>query len=110
MSTQVLTATDGRQALAEVGTIEHEGQSYSANGAFLSDDLLIGYVSADGTKLNTWSGDVLGPAWCVGTYRGFWRSTVRCYRVRFAGRTWHGRGSGPGMLIRLRPNKSHTTP
>jgi hypothetical protein len=62
------------------------------------------YVSSGGTEVTVWTGVPLGTceavtSWPVKSYIG---RRMYSYRARIAGREYHGRGFGPGMVINLR--------
>lgn len=59
-------------------------------------------------RITTWTGDVVGLAECVSTWRtphSFVSSTMSAYRVTMAGKVYHGRGACEGMAINLRRAK-----
>ncbi len=65
------------------------------------------YISGEnGATLTTWTGGLLGHVAGHSTYRNNWGALIHCYSVRDVhGGYWHGRNSGPGMCITLRPSK-----
>lgn len=67
---------------------------------------ICGYISGDESRFTTWTGGMLGRVVSRSSYRNNWRARVYCYTVRDVfGRHWHGRNSGGGMCITLRPSK-----
>jgi hypothetical protein len=56
-------------------------------------------------ELTTWAGQVVGKVEIRGTARGFHGVKLYCYRAVIEGRSYHGRGQGPGMYLNLRPGK-----
>lgn len=91
----------------ETGTMYVNGKSFDAGGAWVGHGKALVYVSSDGRSVTGWGGLKMGDCRETGRFRGFHRSWVHCYRVTgLDGRTWCGRGSGPGMLLRLREAKA----
>jgi hypothetical protein len=99
-------AGDGRQALAEIASIELDGQTFTAGGAMISESEIIGYVSDDGCELRTWNGERIMAIRKTGERTGFHRTVLKSYAGQYAGRRWHGRGLGEAMILRLRPGKA----
>jgi hypothetical protein len=65
-----------------------------------------GYVSADETRVTTWTGGFLGRIVSQSSHRNNWGARIYCYSVRDVhGNYWHGRNSGASMCITLRPSK-----
>ncbi len=89
----------------EVGIFEHGGREYVANGAFVNDDLLVGYLGADGL-LTSWDGDVIGryviaaswltPRSYVSSHQHQVIATLR------DGRIYTGRSAGRQMVLRAK--------
>lgn len=100
------TAGDGRQALAEIASVELNGNTFTAQGALISDDAIVGYVSEGGRMLQTWNGEPIMALRQTGRAQGFHRTLLKSYAGEYAGRRWHGRGLGECMLLRLRPGKA----
>jgi len=40
-------------------TIEHDGKTFESEGAFVSDDYVIGYMGDKMSSLKTWHGDLI---------------------------------------------------
>lgn len=94
-------------AKVEVGVIVHEGQEFVALGSIISpaEGLLVGYVTSDGKRLQTFNGETICDVQHVSYYcrRTKWHLVeMHCYRARYNGVAYHGRGSGPSMLLRMR--------
>ncbi len=97
-------------ATAEAVTLTFGGRAFTALGACVDHGkgTVTGYVSADGRHLTSFAGAVLGTLRLVSKFR-----TRRlhgpvetfCYRAEVEGRRYHGRGSGPGMILHLRASK-----
>lgn len=89
-------------------TIEFEGRTFTSGGAVVTDDYIVGYMSSDMTKLQTWHGDVISD---VVTITGKWRinswvsSHMYQVRVNVNGKWFTGRTCGSGMIARLKPCK-----
>jgi hypothetical protein len=132
------TRTEQRGTIApgdtftEVGTIEHEGHSFSSGGAYVSDDRLIAYLG-DGEvtipahierwnrrtihvperkgrtgDVKTWSDIVIGRYLITKTWRtpdrsgNDWHDMAQV-RIRLHdGRHYNGRSQGPGMIVRAK--------
>ena len=85
-------------------TIEHQGRKFTAGGAVVTDDYVIGYPDNNGV-LSDWHGEY------IGTYRilSSWRTprsfvsdkmySIECFvnHVRYV-----GRGAGKGMILRAK--------
>ena len=70
----------------------------------------VGYLSSDCRQFTTWTGGLLG---CVTrkseSRTGWYGAKLTHVRVRDVhGAMWHGKGSGAGMCITLRPMKGNT--
>ena len=108
METQATLTVDDSQA-AEVGTIEHEGRSYSASGFSLDVETgrMVAYVDAMAAWLTTWSGERLCRIHQTGEARGFHGTTLYCYQTApFLGHHWYGRGLGASMFLRLKRGRA----
>jgi hypothetical protein len=87
---------------SEVGIFEHDGREYVANGAFVNDDLLIGYLGADGL-LTRWDGEVIG-RYVIAASWPTPRSYVSSHQHQVIatlrdGRTYTGRSAGRQMVL-----------
>lgn len=107
---ETFTATNG--ALVEVGTITHEGREFAAGGSVI--DLESGHIFGypKGETLTTWNGEAIEglqlrvtSTWR--TPRSFTSDRMFAYSATYKGRSYYGRGSGEGMLLRLRLRKSN---
>lgn len=108
---EMLVSTD-KKAYLEIATIAHNGKEYSAMGAYISDTHVVGYISDQKTVegfpyetqhwLTTWTGDRIGRAYFVHTWRiRSWLSpTMSQIEVNIDGKIYTGRGAGEGMLWR----------
>jgi len=83
--------------------IEHEGHSFEAGGAVVTETHLVAYP-ADNGILTDWHGRVIGTwrevsSWRIDSWQG-----DRMYAIRATvdGKTYHGRGFGSGMILRAR--------
>lgn len=94
--------------------IDSQGRVYSEEGAHLCDvrNLLdrtkpfVCYVSLDNKSITGWEGNRLGSVLSYSRYRGNMGAWIYCYSVQDVhGQYWHGRNSGEGMAITLRPSK-----
>lgn len=109
METRIEVAKGPNGATAEVVTLSHEGREFTAFGAEIdhANGVLVGYVSSDGKSLTKSGGEVICPLQFVSKYRvyshkwGSW-TDVFCYRAAAGGLRYHGRGQGPGMLLRMK--------
>jgi hypothetical protein len=90
-------------AVLEIATIVREGHKFTARGSLVDEagGLILGYVSQDGKSLTTWEGKRICGLRMVSKFKAFGH-TVFAYQAAIGGRRWHGRGSGPEMLLRLR--------
>jgi hypothetical protein len=95
--------------VVEIGTIEHEGKSFSAMGSIIDTEarLIIGYpkygnFNGIGHQLTTWHGDFIAGLAITGKARGFNGVELTCYAIDYQGRRYHGRGLGEGMAVKLR--------
>jgi hypothetical protein len=64
------------------------------------------YLSSDGKRVTTFTGDTLATLVHVGkTWRGPSGNKWTAFRAAgIDGRIWHGRHNGPGMYLRMRPS------
>ena len=102
----------GDEGMQESGSITHEGRTFTAGGAMVSESLICGYPCVAKARggyliLSTWEGAPIFPIYRTGTSHGFYGSTIEHYAsVRpYLGRYWHGKGSGLGMFLRMRPGR-----
>ena len=85
-------------------TVTHEGKSFTAGGAFVSNSHIIAYP-AKGGQLHDWHGQVLGKWWVISSrpavffgHHSWMGSTYYYMRARLKdGRTYSLRGFGEGM-------------
>lgn len=116
MDTRIEVQEGPNGATAEVVTLIHEGREFSALGAVINhaEGYLVGYVSSDGKSLTKSGGEIICPVQLVGEYRRYYRwsgwVTTYCYRARVGELRYHGRGGGPGMLLRMRAKVPAGTP
>lgn len=102
-------------ARVEIATITHEGRDFTALGSVVDHarGFVVGYVTRDEHgpnpstyRLTTWEGTTIAPLRLVNTWEqyGFYGARVRhfAWRAVIDGRTYSGRNSGPGMLLRMR--------
>jgi len=84
-------------AHVEVGAVTFQGRDFSALGSVIDHTrgAVMGYPSQDEKTLRTWDGVTLGRLRITGHARAV-----------IDGFTYHGRGSGAGMLLRLRKGTS----
>jgi hypothetical protein len=116
---EFMISTDG-QASLEIATIGHNGKEYSAMGAYISDDYVVGYISkaepVEGFPnmkpqhwLTTWEGEKIGRAYFVSTWRlsisSYISSTMSQIEVNIAGKVFTGRGYGVGMVWKGKAKK-----
>ena len=90
-------------------TIEHNGRKFTAGGAVVTPEHLVGYLGkprADGSRfLENWHGKWLGTCWITSTWRtsrSFTSGTMHQVHARVNGVTYTGRSAGEGMLFRGR--------
>jgi hypothetical protein len=79
--------------------IEHEGKSFTANGAFVSDTHIVAYLGKDNV-LTDWHGNPLGTYRIVSTWktpRSYVSGTMHAVHARIDGYTYKGRSAGVGM-------------
>ncbi len=62
------------------------------------------YVSSDEQWITTWPGNKVARLYVTGKARGF-NCKLTCYSCTIEGRTYYGRGLGPGMYLRMRAGK-----
>lgn len=86
-------------------TIEHEGQSFTNNGAFVSDQYLIAYPDTETRgELKDWHGNVIGRCNVLSSWRiNSWLSShMFSYECFVDGVRYVGRGCGKGMSLRAK--------
>ncbi len=78
-----------------------EGRAYTAGGAIVTDQFIIGYP-AKGGILTDWHGAELGTWRSVASWRvhSFIGSTMHQIEARVDGVTYTGRGFGEGMIYK----------
>jgi len=102
-SSELHSAPNG--ARVETGTVTHEGRAYTALGSVVDHEsgYVVGYVK--GATLTSWEGATIGTVREVSRWplhnSGF-STSMHSYRATIDGRSYHGRGMGEGMLLRLR--------
>lgn len=66
-----------------------------------------GYISSEQpARFTSWPGGLLGHVVSHSSHRNNWGARIHCYCIRdLHGQYWHGRNSGPGMCITIRPAK-----
>ncbi len=64
------------------------------------DSVPVLYVSSDEKWLTTWPGNRVARLYVTGKARGF-NCALTCYSAVIEGRSYHGRGLGPQMSLRL---------
>lgn len=82
----------------------HQGKTFTAGGAVVTDDLLVAYPGADG-KLNDWHGSQIGTYRVMSTWRAprsFVSSTMSTIECFVEGVRYVGRGAGKGMVVRAK--------
>jgi hypothetical protein len=109
--------TTSAGATVEVGTVTHNGRSYSAMGSMVdtSRGIVVGYVHDRGQArtprytLTTWEGGHIADLSLTGAWMG---RTPRGDRVRMygwaatiGGRVYSGRNSGAAMVVRLKAGR-----
>jgi hypothetical protein len=97
-------------ARVELAAFAHAGREFTAMGSIVDHEAghVMGYPTARevGHVLRTWSGEDIAPirlvrSWKQRTFYGT-TTTIYAWRATIDGRTYHGRNSGAGMLLRLR--------
>ncbi len=117
MQTNSVTHTASNGATIEVGTITHEGRSFSATGAIVDESagLIFGYVkclnpdshpTCQRFELTNWEGATIMPLTRTGKATGFYGTKLECFAGTLNGRRYSGRGLGSGMCIRMRAGRS----
>jgi hypothetical protein len=85
--------------------VTHEGRSYEAGGAVVTDQYVVGYTTNDMTGITTWHGEHLGTARVVSSWAqpNSWIGS-RQYQVQATinGTRYSGRTMGGGMIWRGR--------
>lgn len=84
-------------------TITHEGRTFEAGGAFVSETHLTAYPAANGV-LQTWHGTPIGTwravsSWSIDSYMG---SRMYAIRATVNGANYYGRGFGEGCILNAR--------
>jgi len=107
MNTESIHGIAKNGAKVEIGVVEHQGHKFEAMGSLVDHEAgrCFGYPSTDGKTLNTWDGQPMGPLEVTGKARGFHGVKLTCYKAKIDGHTYHGRGLGSGMLLKLRKGK-----
>lgn len=96
--------------LANVASIHHEAAAGLPISAYVTNIPGISPCGVpesmlDRNTLTTWMGDFVAALEITGTARGFNGVKLTCYRCIINGRTYIGRGLGPGMYLNLRLSK-----
>lgn len=115
----MITTTEPHMRLpisVELGTFTLEGVSYTAMGSMIDTEAgqIVGYVvqPRDGWgrlyNLTTWHGAHIGVLTLTKSYitAGRTRARIYCWKMIYAGRAYHGRNAGPGLVLRLKASKS----
>lgn len=94
-------------------TIQHEGRSFEAGGAYRVGAKALVYVSSDNGSVSTWKGERLGTVVSATPVRlSVWSpmcgTKMYAYRVVMDadGSVWYGRGMGEGMCLSLRMTRA----
>jgi hypothetical protein len=85
-------------------TIEHEGRTFKAGGAIITDGFIIAYPDADG-KLNDWHGQQIGTYRVLSSWltpRSFIANRMYSYECFVNGVRYVGRGGGEGMMLKAK--------
>ena len=118
MKTTTITIEDQQQdpgaAFVERDcTIQHDGRSFEAGGAYRVGTKALVYVSADGTRVTTWKGERLGTVVSatpvkLSQWSPMCGAKMYAYRVVMDadGSVWSGRGMGEGMCLSLRMTRA----
>ena len=118
MKATTITHEDQRQdpgaAFVERGcTVEHEGRSYTAGGAYRVGTKALVYVSSDNGSVSTWKGERLGTVVSatpikLSQWSPMCGTKMYAYRVVMDsdGSVWYGRGMGEGMCLSLRMTRA----
>lgn len=110
-NTERATVTDkatGKTAgFAELATVTHEGRSYTAQGAFVTDTHLTAYCGTHNT-ITTWDGQIIGyyvvrSSWPVNSFIGTRMMSV--FIALTTGGTFIGRTFGEGMIVNAKRTK-----
>lgn len=90
-------------------TIEHEGKTFEAGGAVVTDDYAVGYFKLNtptGPTITDWHGKPLGPANIVSKWRVYpYASDMMQVRATIGKVLYSGRTQGDGMIWRGKPMK-----
>lgn len=87
-------------------TVEFEGKQFTAGGAIITDDIIIGYMSEKMNCVNTWHGDlisntvVLWSSWR--TPHSYISSHMYQVRVLYKDHWYSGRTAGGNMIVKLK--------
>lgn len=110
-------------AKVEVATIIHGGREFTNMGAIVDHErgYVVGYPHETGVtwrsrtgrqvasgELRSWSGEKIGEVEVTGHSRGFYGAEIVHFRAYIGDRAYHGKGSGWGMILRLRACKGRT--
>lgn len=106
-------------------TITHEGKSYSADGAVVTSEYVIGYTkfSRDETRVNgrmiapmngtpveitDWHGNKIGSGWITRSWRRFSYISIFQYQIQaMINGVWYtGRSAGSGMIWKAKRSKT----
>lgn len=80
-------------------TITHEGQSFTAGGAVITDDRIIAYLGKNGV-LTDWHGNAIGKYQITSTWKtphSYLSSTMNAVHAKVDGKLFKGRSAGEGM-------------
>lgn len=106
-----VTGTSG-SATVEVGAVIYDGRRFEALGSIIDAErgIIVGYPHHSDKPgmphlLRTWEGKSMGMLAITGHARGFYGAKLTCYSFEYEGVRYSGRGSGNGMLLRLRAGK-----
>jgi hypothetical protein len=88
-------------------TVEHQGQKFTNNGAFVSQKHIVAYLGKDG-QLQDWHGKRLGQYWITSTWktpRSYVSNTMNQVLAVCDGIEYTGRSAGIGMIFKGRVRK-----
>lgn len=95
--------TTGRTVCYPCAT-EHEREQMRA--AALAGQPFAAYLSSDGREITTWTGGTLARVISErASGQGFGTKITHIRAIDPHGRRWHGKGSGRGMFLTIRPTK-----